>query len=64
MTGVQTCALPICDPLNQNIARRGDTGHTKCRINFLPVATVGSPVMAVCDTLPGRINPVEGIVIH
>ena len=31
---------------------------------FPPAATVGSPVMAVCDTVPGRINPVEGIVIY
>ena len=53
-----------CDPLNRDVARSGDTGHAKCRINFLPVASVGSPVVVVCDTLPGRINPVEGIVIH
>ena len=31
---------------------------------FPPAATVGSPVMAVCDTVPGRINLVEGIVIY
>ena len=31
---------------------------------FPPDAAVGSPVMAVCDTVPGRINPVEGIVIY
>jgi hypothetical protein len=36
--------------------------HTKCRINFLPVAIVGSPAEVVYDTLPGRTNPVEGIV--
>ena len=31
---------------------------------FPPVATVGSPAVAVCDTVPGRTNPVEGIVIY
>ena len=51
-------------PANQNIARRGDTGHVKCGINFPPVAKVGSPVIAVCDTVPGRTNPVEGIVLY
>ena len=50
--------------LNQNVARRGDTGHAKCGINFPLVATVGSPVMVVCDTLPGMTNPVEGIVLY
>ena len=29
---------------------------------FPPVAIVGSPAVAVCDTLPGRTNPVEEIV--
>ena len=33
-------------------------------LTFPPAAIVGSPVMAVCDTVPGRINPVEGIVIY
>ena len=64
---VSVCFISICyrglDPLNRNVARSGDTGHAKCRINFLPVATVGSPVMAVCDTMPGRTNPVEGIAL-
>ena len=50
--------------LNQYVAMSGDTGQTKCGINFPLVATVGSPVMAVCDTLPGRTNPVEGIVLY
>ena len=50
-------------PLNQNVARTGDTGHAKCGINFPLVAIVGSPVMAVCDTT-GRINLVEGIVLY
>ena len=53
-----------CDPSNRDVARSGDTGHTKCQINFLLVATVGSPVMAVCDAVPGRINSFEGIVIY
>ena len=50
------------DPLKRNVARSGGTGHTKCRINFLPVASIGSPDVAVCDTLPGRTNPDEEIV--
>ena len=51
-------------PLNKNVARRGDTGHAKCGINFPLVATIGSPVMAVCATLPGRTNLVEGMVLY
>ena len=31
---------------------------------FPPDAAVGSPVMAVCDTLPGSTNPVDGIAIY
>ena len=50
--------------LNQYVARSEDTGHTKCGINFPLVATVGSLVMAVCDTVPERTNPVEGIVTY
>ena len=62
------CSISNCyrgwNPLNRNVAGVGDTGHAKCGINFPPVATVGSPVMAVCDAVPGRINPHEGIVIY
>ena len=50
--------------LNQNVSRSGDTGHTKCGINFPLVATVGSPVMAVCDAVPGKTKSVEGIVLY
>ena len=60
--------IPMCyrglSSLNQNVARMGDTGYAKCGINFPLVAIVGSPVMAVCDTVPGRTNPVEGIVLY
>ena len=48
--------------LNQNVAGGGDARHQQCRINFLPVAMVGSPAVAVYDTVPGRTNLVEEIV--
>ena len=51
-------------PLNQNVARRGETGHAQCGINFPLVATVGSPVVVVCDTFPGSTNLTEGIVLY
>ena len=61
-------AISMCyrglSPLNQNVARRGDMGHAKCGINFPLVATVGYPVMAVCDTVRGRTNPDEGVVLY
>ena len=41
-----------------------ETVHPKCGINFPPTATVGSLVMAVCDTVPGGTNPVEGVIIY
>ena len=60
--------IPMCYrgliSLNQNVAGRGDTGDAKCGINFPLISTVWSPVMAVCDTLSGRTNPVEGIVLY
>ena len=31
---------------------------------FPPDAAVGSPVMAVCDMLPGSTNPNEEVVIY
>ena len=31
---------------------------------FPPDAAVGSPVMAVCDTLSGSTNPIEEVVIY
>ena len=65
---VSRCSISICyrgyDPLNRNVAKFLNKRHTKCRINFLPGATVGSPVMAVWDTLPGRTNPTEEIDIY
>ena len=42
------------DPLNRNVAGSGNAGHHQCGINFPPVATVGSPVMAGVITVPGE----------
>ena len=52
------------DPLNRNVAGSGDSGHHQCGLIFPPVATVGSPAVAVCDAVPGRTHPVEGIVTY
>ena len=64
---VSVCSISICyrgaDPLNQ-MSTSYETRHAKCRINFLPGAAVGSPAMAVYDTLPGSINPTEEIVVY
>ena len=65
---VRVCSISICyrgwNPLNRKFAKFLNKRHTKCRINFLPGATVGSPAMAVCDTLPGSTNPIEEIDIY
>ena len=65
---VSVCSISICyrgvDPLNQNVAGVRDTGHAKCWINFPPATIVGSPVMAMWDTMPGRTNPIEEIFIY
>ena len=57
------------DPLNRNVSMKErkskrEMGHAKCGINFPSGAAVGSPVMAVCDTMSGSTNPIEGIDIY
>ena len=65
---VSVCSISICyrgwNPLNRNVAKFVNRDMQRVGLIFPPAATVGSPVMAVCDTVPGRINPVEGIVIY
>ena len=39
-------------------------GMNSVGLNFPLVATVGSPAVAVYDTVPGRTNLVEGIVTY
>ena len=70
---VSVCSISICyrglDPPNRNVTMKErkserEMGHAKCGINFPPATAVGSPVMAVWDTMPGRTNSIEEIVIY